>query len=100
MRKGLYAEPQKAQGYLRISQEVLALEAGVDPTRLERKLGNPTVVVPERLATRLGITIGKSIKPRVKESGETGGKGIRQNQEFVRALVNLTHRTTPMPVPS
>ena len=45
-----------------ISQEALALEAGVDRTyvgRLERGLENPTVAVLERLANRLGITIGE-----------------------------------------
>jgi len=43
-----------------ISQENLAVDAGIDRTyvsRLERCLENPTVLVLERLATALGVDI-------------------------------------------
>jgi transcriptional regulator with XRE-family HTH domain len=45
---------------LGLSQENLAVDAGIDRTyvsRLERGLENPTVAVLERLATALGATI-------------------------------------------
>lgn len=43
-----------------LSQENLAVDAGIDRTyvsRLERELENPTVAVLEKLATALGVDI-------------------------------------------
>lgn len=45
-----------------LSQDALALEAGVDRTyvgRLERRLENPTVGVLDRLASALGVHLGE-----------------------------------------
>jgi transcriptional regulator with XRE-family HTH domain len=45
-----------------VSQEILAVDAGIDRTyvsRLERVLENPTVAVLERLAEALGVSIAE-----------------------------------------
>ena len=50
---------------LKLPQEVLAIDAGVDRSyvsRLERGLENPTVAVLERLASALQMDIGELFK--------------------------------------
>jgi transcriptional regulator with XRE-family HTH domain len=73
-----------AQG---ISQEALALEAGVDRTyvgRLERGLENPTVAVLDRLAGRLGITIAEFfVAPLPGEPSPMPMRGGRRSRKAV-----------------
>jgi transcriptional regulator with XRE-family HTH domain len=65
-----------------LSQEVLAVDAGIDRTyvsRLERGLENPTVAVLERLATALSANIEELFKvPRVGEPVPRSLKGGRR----------------------
>jgi transcriptional regulator with XRE-family HTH domain len=65
-----------------LSQEVLAVDAGIDRTyvsRLERGLENPTVAVLERLATALSANIEEFFKvPRVGEPVPRSLKGGRR----------------------
>jgi transcriptional regulator with XRE-family HTH domain len=60
---------RKAAG---MSQEELALEAGLDRTyvsQVERKLRNTTIVVLSRLAKALKTTPDKLLVPRKQKSG-------------------------------
>jgi transcriptional regulator with XRE-family HTH domain len=65
-----------------LSQEVLAVDAGIDRTyvsRLERGLENPTVVVLERLAKALSVSIEELFRvPRVGEPVPRPFKGGRR----------------------
>src|SRR4051812_19133566 len=73
-----------------LSQEMLAVDAGIDRTyvsRLERGLENPTVTVLEKLARALFSNIEELF--RVPRAGETalrplkGGPRVKQEEEPV-----------------
>jgi transcriptional regulator with XRE-family HTH domain len=65
-----------------LSQEVLAVDAGIDRTyvsRLERGLENPTVAVLERLAKALSTNIEELFRvPRAGEPAPRSLKGGRR----------------------
>jgi transcriptional regulator with XRE-family HTH domain len=61
-----------------LSQEVLAVDAGIDRTyvsRLERGLENPTVVVLEKLARAMSTNIEEFF--RVPRAGEAAPKPLK-----------------------
>lgn len=68
-----------------MSQEALALDAGVDRTyvsRLERELENPTVIVLERLATTLGVPVAALFAfPEPNEQQPKALRGGRRRQQ-------------------
>src|SRR4051812_42639387 len=73
-----------------LSQEMLAVDAGIDRTyisRLERGLENPTVTVLEKLARAFSSNIEELF--RVPRAGETaprplkGGARVKQNEKPV-----------------
>ncbi len=54
------------RGSLRLSQEQLAFEAGVDRTlvsKIERTIANPTLEVLTKLAVVLGVPVARLLKP-------------------------------------
>ena len=65
-----------------LSQENLAVDAGIDRTyvsRLERGVQNPSVVVLEKLATALGVKIGDLfLAPRAGEKFPNPLRGGRK----------------------
>jgi transcriptional regulator with XRE-family HTH domain len=65
----------------RLSQEALALEAGIDRTyvsRLERRLENPTILVLERLAAALQADIAEFfVRPKPGEAAPQPLRGGR-----------------------
>jgi transcriptional regulator with XRE-family HTH domain len=70
-----------------LSQEKLAVDAGVDRTyvgRLERKLENPTVGVLDRLAAALSIHISEFFKAPAR--GERAPKPLRGGRRKTRKL--------------
>lgn len=69
-----------------ISQEALAVDAGIDRTyvsRLERGLENPTVGILERIAEALGIQIVEFFA--VPEPGQKPPRTLRPGRKTVRA---------------
>jgi transcriptional regulator with XRE-family HTH domain len=65
-----------------LSQEMLAVDAGIDRTylsRLERGLDNPTVTVLEKLARALSSNIEELF--RVPRAGETASRPLKKDHE-------------------
>jgi transcriptional regulator with XRE-family HTH domain len=71
-----------------LSQEMLAVDAGIDRTyvsRLERGLENPTVTVLEKLARAFSSNIEELFRmPRAEETSQRalkGGRGAKQQEK-------------------
>ena len=68
-----------------LSQEMLAVDAGIDRTyvsRLERGLENPTVTVLEKLARAFSSNIEELLRaPRAGETSERAFSGRRAKQK-------------------
>lgn len=70
----------------RLSQENLAVDAGIDRTyvsRMERHLENPTIGVLERVAEALGVEIAELfIRPKLGESVPQPLPGGRRSEKL------------------
>ena len=74
-----------------LSQEMLAVDAGIDRTyvsRLERGLENPTVAVLEKLARALSSNIEELFRvPRAGETAQRPLKGGRRAKQKEKPVV-------------
>lgn len=74
-----------------LSQEMLAVDAGIDRTyvsRLERGLENPTVTVLEKLARAFSSNIEELFRaPRAAETSQRALKGGRRTKQKEKPVV-------------
>lgn len=69
----------------RLSQEQLAIDAGLDVSyvgRLERATENPTIAVLDRLSTALGVHVSRLLAEPPK--GETQPRPLRAGRKSIR----------------